>query len=105
MVGLVILKKVFKKMAIIYIGRLKKPKYGYKPDMKHKSLIILLYFWLLTECHIKKSGNLYQGFIYLFIHFWQLKSVFFLGVIFLVIFFEPKKYDLDTYKESRVYFL
>lgn len=42
----------------LYIGRCRKsdnrheedlPKFGYKSDMKCKSLIIVLYFWLHTE--------------------------------------------------------
>jgi hypothetical protein len=34
-------------------------KSGYQPDIKHKSLITLLYFWLQIENKILKSGNFY----------------------------------------------
>ncbi len=31
-------------------------KYGYKPEIKYKSLIILLYVWLHNENDIDESG-------------------------------------------------
>jgi len=47
-------------------------KSGYKPDMKYKSLTIL-YFWLLTENQIQKSGD-FLFFYFFQSHFWQLKT-------------------------------
>jgi hypothetical protein len=42
-------------------------KSGYKPAIKYKSLIILLYVWLHNENQIYKSGDIYS---FLFPHFW-----------------------------------
>jgi hypothetical protein len=41
-------------------------KSGYKPAIKYKSLIILLYVWLRNENQIYKSGDFYS---FLFPHF------------------------------------
>jgi hypothetical protein len=45
-------------------------KSGYKPDMKYKFLIILLYSWLQTETKYRNLVN-FTGF---FPHFWQMKA-------------------------------
>jgi hypothetical protein len=55
------------KWKISFIGRCRKSgnhpsyeglaKFGYKPEIKWKSLVIFLYIWLHNEYHIKESGD------------------------------------------------
>jgi hypothetical protein len=49
-------------------------KSGYKPDMKYKSLTIL-YFWLLTENRIQKSGDLNYYYYYFSVTFLAIENL------------------------------
>jgi hypothetical protein len=44
-------------------------KYGYTPEIKNKSVIILLYIWLHHQNHMYDSGDFYPFFPS---HFWLL---------------------------------
>jgi hypothetical protein len=46
-------------------------KSGYKLQIKHKALMILLYVWLYNENHMYESGNF---FTFVLSHFWGLKT-------------------------------
>jgi hypothetical protein len=57
-----------KKVAIVLLEDL--AKFDYKPNMKHKILIILLFFW---ATHWNPNIKI-QWFLFLFSNFWQFKT-------------------------------